>query len=66
MSGPLIGFAEMAEDGTIQLFVRAETDDGLTGHGLLFVAPGDPDYEEIKAALPGLEPGKRTGIPRLD
>ena len=63
MSAPLIGFAELAEDGTIQLFVRAETDDGLTGHGLLFVAPDDPDYAEIKAMLPGREPGKRVGIP---
>jgi len=43
-----IGVAEMDEDGTITLDLRAARR-GALGHALLVIGPDDPDYEEVRA-----------------
>lgn len=58
-----IGYAEMADDGTIQLFLRAESEDGIVGHGIMIVPPSDSEYEALKTRLEGLEPGLRVAVP---
>jgi hypothetical protein len=59
----VIGYAEMADDGTIQLFLRSEAEDGLVGHGLWVLSPGDEGYPALLERLQGLEPGKRAAVP---
>lgn len=45
---PAIGTAELDEDGTITLDLRAARR-GALGHALIVVCPGDPDYDEVRA-----------------
>lgn len=46
-----IGTAELGEDRTLTLFLRAVSDDGVLGHGTLTFAPGDPEYDALRARL---------------
>lgn len=53
-TGPAIGTAEMADDGTITLDLRAARR-GAVGHALFVVRRGDPDYEQVRDQhFPGL------------
>jgi toxin lethal factor len=45
---PSIGSAEMADDGTITLDLRAGAR-GMVGHALFVLRPGDPEYERVRA-----------------
>lgn len=47
-TGPTIGTAEMADDGTITLDLRAARR-GALGHALFVIRPYDPDYEQVRA-----------------
>jgi toxin lethal factor len=47
-TAPAIGTAEMDEDGTITLDLRAVRR-GALGHAFFVVRRGDPDYEEVRA-----------------
>lgn len=53
-----IGSASLAEDGTITLMLRAETEDGqVLGDAIFKHAPGDPQYADVLAHAPGLAVG---------
>ena len=58
-----IGTATMKEDGTVVLFLRAETGDGLVGDGMVQYPPGHPNYHEVLDHLGGLEPGENKPVP---
>lgn len=47
-AGGAIGVAEMADDGTIMLDLRAAKR-GALGHALFVIRREDPDYEEVRA-----------------
>ncbi len=47
-AAPAIGTAEMADDGTITLDLRAARR-GALGHALFVIRPGDRDYDEVLA-----------------
>lgn len=47
-TGKAIGTAEMKDDGTIILDLRASKR-GALGHALIVVGPDDPDYEQVRA-----------------
>jgi Protein of unknown function (DUF1353) len=46
-----IGTAELHEDGTIVLDLRAEGEGSAIGHGTLTVRPGEPSYADLKAHI---------------
>ncbi|MFO1162206.1 MAG: DUF1353 domain-containing protein [Reyranellaceae bacterium] len=48
-----IGMAEIKDDGTIVLDLRAEGDGGAIGHALLTVRPGEPGHAALRAHLAG-------------
>lgn len=58
-----IGVAEMRNDGTIVLRLRAETPDGATGEGFFTYSPTDADYESVRRHVGGLEPGESKLVP---
>ena len=47
-AGQAIGTAEMTDEGTIILDLRASKR-GALGHALIMVGPDDPDYEKVRA-----------------
>jgi hypothetical protein len=57
-----IGTAEMAADGTIMLHLQSLWPDPKENTDLPF-APDDPQYNEIKQHLGGIEPGQSKPIP---
>ncbi len=60
---PYIGNATMESDGTLVLWLRAESG-AIVGHGTLRVSPGDPQYEEYKRHIGGIAPGETKPVPR--
>ena len=57
-----VGRAKMATDGTITLQLRSLWPDPIAESALVF-APDDPQYEEIKHHLGGIEPGESKPVP---
>lgn len=57
-----IGYAEITPEGIIQLFLRAESEDGTVGHGILVYSPHDPEYSQIIAHLGAIEPGQKVPV----
>jgi hypothetical protein len=57
-----IGVAEMAGDGTITLHLKSLWPDAHEDSDLTY-APDDPQYNEIKQHLGGIEPGQSKPIP---
>ncbi len=58
-----IGSANMEEDGTIILKLRAEGPKGLIGDALLRYPPGHPEYNNILRHLGGLKKGEVKQVP---
>jgi hypothetical protein len=58
-----VGSAKMEKDGTLKLYFRTETAQGMVGEALTVVKPGDKDYESIRKHLAGIQPGKGMPIP---
>jgi len=65
MNAPVesIGTATMLVDGTIVLYLRAETDSGGLGDAQFSYRPDDPDYEKIKTHIGGIKPGDKKPVP---
>jgi hypothetical protein len=57
-----IGVADMATDGTITLHLKSLWPDAHEDSDLTY-APDDPQYNEIKQHLGGIEPGQSKPIP---
>jgi hypothetical protein len=57
-----IGEANMLEDGTIVLNLRAETD-GAIGHTRFTYRPGDEEYQSIIEHLGGIKAGESKLVP---
>jgi hypothetical protein len=57
-----IGVADMAADGTITLHLKSLWPDAHEDSDLTF-APDDPQYNEIKRHLGGIDPGQSKPIP---
>ena len=57
-----IGVAEMRADGTITLHLKSLWPDPHEDSDLSY-APDDPQYDEIKKHLGGIEPGQSKPIP---
>ena len=57
-----VGLAKMSADGTITLQLRSLWPDPIAESELVF-APDDPQYEEIKHHLGGIEPGESKPVP---
>ena len=58
-----IGEARMELDGTIVLRLRAESEDGTVGEGLLRYQPADREYASVLEHLGGLQPGETKPVP---
>jgi hypothetical protein len=59
-----IGMAELKDDGSIVLDLRAEGEGGAIGHALLTVRPGDAAYHALSAHVGGeLEGVARARVP---
>jgi hypothetical protein len=57
-----IGIAEMTADGTITLHLKSLWPDPHEDSDLTYT-PDDPQYDEIKRHLGGIEPGQSKQIP---
>lgn len=57
-----IGVAYMEKDGTIRLRIRS-LPPGPIAEGEFRYAPGDRDYESIRAHVGGLTPGESKPVP---
>jgi hypothetical protein len=57
-----IGIAEMSADGTITLHLKSLWPDAHEDSDLTY-APDDPQFDEIKKHLGGIEPGQSKPIP---
>ena len=57
-----IGTAQMAADGTITLHLQSLWPDPKENTDLAY-APDDPQYDDIKKHLGGIEPGQSKPIP---
>lgn len=57
-----IGVAEMKEDGTIFMWLRAEGD-GIIGDAFFSYPPSHEKYQETLDHLGGLEPGEGKPVP---
>lgn len=61
-----IGECWMEADGTIRMFLRAETQTGggrIVGHTIEEYRPDDPKYEEILKHVGPMRPGDRRPVP---
>lgn len=64
--GHYIGECWMEADGTIRMFLRAETQAAggtIVGHVLQEYRPGDRQYEEILQHVGPMRPGERRPVP---
>ena len=61
-----VGTATMQEDGTIELHLRAETDDGMVGEAVRFYKPDDPSYASVQAHVGPLQPGGSVAVKPFD
>lgn len=61
---PSIGSAHREPDGTLVLWLRAESEDGsVVGHGELRYAPSNPDYDRVLRHLGPIPPGGEVLVP---
>lgn len=58
-----VGSAFMQDDGTLEMSLRTETEDGTIGEALLVIARDDRRYERMVAHLGGIKPGEGKPIP---
>ena len=58
-----IGEAQMLEDGTIVLDLRAEDDSGRRGDARFYYPKNHAEYREILDHLGGLKPGESKPVP---
>jgi hypothetical protein len=58
-----VGSAYMQPDGTLEMSLRTETDDGTIGEALLVIPRADPRYKDMVAHLGGIRPGEGRTIP---
>jgi hypothetical protein len=58
-----IGVANMLDDGTISLLLRAEGPGGAIGDAVLTYKRSDPKYAGILKHLGGLKPGQEKPVP---
>jgi len=59
-----IGMATMAEDGTIQLYLRAEGPGDIIGDVQYAYKKSDPRYQEILQHIGGISVGEKKPVPR--
>jgi hypothetical protein len=57
-----VGSAYMEADGTLEMRLRTETDDGTIGEAYLVIAPADPRYAAMVKHLDGIKPGEGRPI----
>lgn len=57
-----IGVANMSEDGTIHLLLRAEAPGGIVGDAMMTYPKSHPQYAEILKHLGGLKPGEEKSV----
>jgi hypothetical protein len=57
-----VGSAYMETDGTLEMRLRTETDDGSIGEAYLVIAPADPRYKAMVKHLDGIKPGEGRTI----
>lgn len=60
---PDVGSAYMTPDGTLEMRLRTETEDGTIGEAFLVIPPADPRYKDMVAHLGGIRPGEGRAIP---
>lgn len=60
---PDVGSAYMKPDGTLEMRLRTETEDGTIGEAFLVIPPADPRYKDMVAHLGGIKPGEGRAIP---
>jgi hypothetical protein len=58
-----VGSAYTQPDGTLEMSLRTETDDGTNGEAFLIIPPDDPRYPSMVAHLGDLQPGQGRAIP---
>jgi hypothetical protein len=58
-----VGTARMQADGTLRLFLRTETPEGMVGEMVMVVPPGDPRHADMVRHLSGIQPGEARPIP---
>jgi hypothetical protein len=58
-----VGSAYMQPDGTLEMSLRTETEDGTIGEAFLVIPKGDPRYPEMVKHLGGIGPGEGRTIP---
>lgn len=58
-----VGSAYMQDDGTLEMSLRTETDDGMIGEAFLVIPPSDARYADMVAHLGGIKPGEGRPIP---
>ena len=61
-----IGIAEIKEDGTIVLKLRAEGPIGIRGDAMFEYTPNHPEYKNILEHIEGIRPGEEKPIPPFD
>ena len=61
-----IGVANMSEDGTITLLLRAQSEKGDLGDAMLTYQRSDPNYAGILKHLGGMKPGEEKPVPPFD
>lgn len=57
-----VGSAYMETDGTLEMRLRTETDDGTIGEAYLVIPPGDPRYASMVKHLDNIKPGEGRTI----
>ena len=58
-----IGVANMSEDGTITLLLRAEGPGGIVGDAVMTYGRSHKQYADILKHLGGLKPGEEKSVP---
>jgi hypothetical protein len=57
-----VGSAYMESDGTLEMRLRTETEDGTIGEAYLLIPPADPRYAAMVKHLDGIKPGEGRTI----
>jgi hypothetical protein len=60
---PSVGTARMDKDGTLKLYLRTETAEGMVGEMLMVVPRDDKRYPDMVRHLSGIQPGEAREIP---
>ncbi len=53
-----VGSAYMQPNGTLEMSLRTETQDGTIGEAFLVIPKGDPRYADMVKHLGGIKPGR--------